>query len=101
MPVLLVGNPKGDLRVYLFETLNYTCIISDTGITLIKSKVRKWGNSFGVIIPKDLADKENLKEGEDVEISIRRVSDIRALRGKFRIKDLQRAKDEMRKGWSD
>jgi len=68
---------------------------------LIKSKVRKWGNSFGVIIPKDLADKENLKEGEDVEISIRRVSDIRALRGKFRIKDLQRAKDEMRKGWSD
>ena len=70
-------------------------------MTFIKSKVRKWGNSFGAIIPKDLADQENLKEGEEVEISIRKASDVRSLRGKFPIKDLQRAKDEMREGWSE
>ncbi len=33
-------------------------------------KVRKWGNSFGIIIPKDIVDKQNIKEGITVRINI-------------------------------
>jgi antitoxin component of MazEF toxin-antitoxin module len=64
-----------------------------------KSKLKRWGNSFGVLIPKALVEQEGLKEGEEVEISVRRLADIRALRGKYRFKDLQHEKNEMKRGW--
>jgi antitoxin component of MazEF toxin-antitoxin module len=64
-----------------------------------KSKLKRWGNSFGVLIPKALVEQEGLKEGEEVEISVRRLDDIRALRGKYRFKDLQHEKTEMKRGW--
>ena len=64
-----------------------------------KSKLKRWGNSFGVLIPKALVEQEGLKEGEEVEISVRRLDDIRALRGKYRFKDLQHEKNEMKRGW--
>ncbi|MDA4129433.1 MAG: AbrB/MazE/SpoVT family DNA-binding domain-containing protein [Thaumarchaeota archaeon] len=64
-----------------------------------KSKLRRWGNSFGVLLPKALVEREGLKEGEVVEVSVRKIADVRALRGKFPFKDLQREKDEMRRGW--
>jgi len=67
---------------------------------LTKSRLKRWGNSFGVVIPKSLVEEEGLKEGEEVEISVSRIADIRELRGKFPVEDLQLAKDEMREGWS-
>ena len=33
-------------------------------------KVRKWGNSFGIIIPKDIVEKQDIKEGITVRINI-------------------------------
>lgn len=64
-----------------------------------KSKLKRWGNSFGVLLPKTLVEQEGLKEGEEVEVSVRKVDDIRALRGKYHFKDLQHEKDEMKRGW--
>lgn len=64
-----------------------------------RSKLRRWGNSYGIVIPKDIIEKEGLKKGEDVEISVRRVSDIRRLFGKYTFNDLQTQKEKMRKGW--
>ena len=64
-----------------------------------RSKLRRWGNSYGVVIPKDIIEKEGLKKGEDIEISVRRVSDIRRLFGKYTFNDLQTQKEKMRKGW--
>jgi len=52
-------------------------------------------------VPKELVRREGLREGEEVEIQVRRVTDIRALRGKFPIRALQKAKEEMRKGWGE
>lgn len=52
-------------------------------------------------MPKELVRREGLREGEEVEVQVRRVSDIRALRGRFPIKELQKAKEEMRKGWGE
>jgi antitoxin component of MazEF toxin-antitoxin module len=64
-----------------------------------KTKVRCWGNSLGIVLPKALVDEEELKEGEEVEITVHKVSDVRSLRGKYPFKDLQREKDEMKRSW--
>jgi antitoxin component of MazEF toxin-antitoxin module len=36
----------------------------------IKTKVKKWGNSLGIIIPKTIIDKEKLKENNEIIITI-------------------------------
>jgi hypothetical protein len=44
-------------------------------------------------------DEEGLREGEEVEVTVRKISDVRSVKGKFLFKDLQREKDEMKRGW--
>src|SRR3989442_406124 len=85
------------LEATLFERFlvgSYTCITVQG-----KAKLKRWGNSYGVVVPKEVVEKEGLKEGEVVEISVRKASDIRRLFGKYPFKDLQYEKEEMRKGW--
>ena len=57
------------------------------------------GKFLGIVLPKNLVAEEDLKEGEEIEVTIRKVSDIRSLRGKYPFKDLQHEKDEMKRGW--
>ena len=64
-----------------------------------KAKIRCWGNSLGIVLPKALVEEEGLKEGEEVEVTVRKFSDIHTLRGKYPFKELQREKDEMKRGW--
>jgi hypothetical protein len=33
-------------------------------------KARKWGNSLGLVIPKDIVEKENIQENEDLHVLI-------------------------------
>ncbi len=61
--------------------------------------MRKWGNSLGVVIPREEASREGLKENDEVEIVIRKAVDIRQLFGKYKFRDLQSLKDELRDGW--
>jgi antitoxin component of MazEF toxin-antitoxin module len=65
----------------------------------VRSVVRKWGNSLGVVIPSEEVSREGLKENDEVEIVIRKAVDIRQLFGKYKFRDLQPAKDELREGW--
>ncbi len=44
-------------------------------------KVKKWGNSFGIILPKDIVDKQNIKEGITVRINIQ-------TKNKTKVKDI-------------
>jgi antitoxin component of MazEF toxin-antitoxin module len=37
---------------------------------LFKAKVRRVGSSLGILIPKETADRENIKEGEQIEVSL-------------------------------
>lgn len=39
----------------------------------IKKKLRKLGNSFGVIIDKSIKEKLNIKEGDFVEIDVKKI----------------------------
>jgi antitoxin component of MazEF toxin-antitoxin module len=64
-----------------------------------KSKLKRWGNSYGVVVPKEVVEREGLKEGELVEISVRKASDITRLFGRYPFEDLQSEKEAMRKGW--
>lgn len=34
----------------------------------LKTEVRKWGNSFGLVIPKDIVRKEKLKPKQKVTV---------------------------------
>jgi antitoxin component of MazEF toxin-antitoxin module len=65
----------------------------------IRTVMRKWGNSLGVVIPREEASKEGLHENDEVEIVIRKAVDIRQLFGKYKFRDLQSLKDELREGW--
>jgi antitoxin component of MazEF toxin-antitoxin module len=64
-----------------------------------KSKLKRWGNSFGVLIPKEMVEKEGLKEGEEVQVSVTKTSDIKHLFGKYRFRDLPAQKGKMKEGW--
>jgi len=35
---------------------------------VMETRVKKWGNSMGILIPKDIIEKEHIKEGAEVEI---------------------------------
>lgn len=57
----------------------------------IKTRLKKWGNSFGVIIPSDIVANQNLKEGSELELTIQpgnkmTVGDVMKLARKFKIK---------------
>ncbi len=58
--------------------------------TMFKTKLKKWGNSFGVIIPKEIMDSETLKENQEVNLMFVKDSKIRfdemfgSLKGKFK-----------------
>jgi antitoxin MazE len=38
-------------------------------------KISKWGNSLAVRLPKAMADKLSLKEGDEVSVSVERMDD--------------------------
>ena len=65
-----------------------------------ESIARKWGNSLGFIIPKEIVEKENIKPNTKIRFEIRRVTDISSTFGMLKRKmSGQEAKDRMREGW--
>lgn len=66
-----------------------------------ESIVRKWGNSLGVIIPKEMAEEEHLTENEKVVISIKKGHKAKEFFGMFPDWKTPTAelKKEMKKGW--
>ncbi|MFH1835847.1 MAG: AbrB/MazE/SpoVT family DNA-binding domain-containing protein [Methanobacteriota archaeon] len=67
----------------------------------IDATIRKWGNSFGITIPKDVAAKEHIKEKQRVKVLI--LKDGKNMRESFGTakkilsKTAQELKDEARK----
>ncbi|HLC58044.1 MAG TPA: AbrB/MazE/SpoVT family DNA-binding domain-containing protein [Candidatus Nanoarchaeia archaeon] len=64
--------------------------------------VRKWGNSMGVILPKQLMEQEGLKENEKIFLEIVKEADLRDIFGTLKTKvSGQKFKDMARKGWEN
>ncbi len=56
-------------------------------MTEVNLRLRKWGNSIGVVIPQEVLIWENAKEGDEVKIIIRKKkADLRNLWGKYKFK---------------
>ena len=64
----------------------------------IEGTIRKWGNSFGIVIPADLMEKEHLKENQKISVIILKKSDVlKKTFGTFKFKQsTQEIKDELR-----
>ena len=40
----------------------------------IITTAKKWGNSFGIILPKEVVNNQKIKEGVEVEITVRAIN---------------------------
>lgn len=61
---------------------------------------RKWGNSLGVTLPKEVIENEGLVEGKPVLITLNARPDLRTIFGSFKFsKTAQQMKDEEREAW--
>ncbi len=54
----------------------------------VKTKTKKWGNSIGVIIPKEIIKQENIKPNQEVTVTInvRPITTVRDIFGKMKFK---------------
>ncbi len=66
-----------------------------------KTKIREWGNSYGIVIPKELVIKEGFKANDNVTVSINKKQNLEDFfgKGKGKVIDAQKEKDEARKSW--
>lgn len=66
----------------------------------IRGRVRRMGNSLGLVIPKKEVERHKIAEGDVVELEVEKKANIRELFGtlKFR-EETQELKEEARKGW--
>ena len=67
----------------------------------VEVKIRKWGNSFGVILPKNLLDSKGLKEDDGIIIEIVKEVDLTNIFGSIKKRKLsgQEFKDLVKEEW--
>ena len=65
-------------------------------------RIRKWGDSLAVIIPKEIADREKLSTNDNVHLKIEKKMNFLDLfgiaKGKIK-KSAQQLKNESREAW--
>ena len=68
---------------------------------MIEGKLKKWGSSLGLIVPKEIVLKERLKVGEEIIFDIKKKIAVKEIFGSLRNWkiDPQKVKDELRKEW--
>ena len=69
-------------------------------MTEIETIARKWGDSIGFIVPKEVAEKEKIRPKSKVRFEIIKVTDISDTFGRLKRKmSGQEFKDRARAGW--
>ena len=68
----------------------------------IRTMVRKWGNSLGVILPREVVEKEKLREGLEISIAITpknttTVGELFDLSEKMRLPKLKKSTEKIMK----
>ena len=68
-------------------------------MTEITTKIRKWGNSFGIIVPSEILKTKGIKEGEEIDaIIIKKSNVLKEIFGKHKfsksIKQLMKETDK-------
>jgi hypothetical protein len=68
----------------------------------LRGIIRKWGNSLGIIIPKETVIEEGIHENDEVEVLITKIPRIQDLFGKIKLGvTAQRVKEELRREWGE
>ena len=69
---------------------------------MIEGKLKKWGSSLGLVIPREIVVKERLKVGEEIIFNIKKKVAMKEIFGSLKNwkVDSQKVKDELRKEWS-
>ena len=67
------------------------------------TKVKKWGNSLGLIVPADIVRSQGLREGDTIQVDFQsRIRTIEELGGTIKIRtNLKTLLQEMEEGWDD
>jgi antitoxin component of MazEF toxin-antitoxin module len=66
----------------------------------IDATVKKWGNSFGIILPRDLIEKQCIRENDVIYVQIVKKADLTKDFGMIKRKmSGQEFKDMVRAGW--
>ncbi len=70
---------------------------------MVYAKIKKWGNSLGIILPNDIIKSKAIVENEIIEIEIKKKNDsLKKLFGTLSRKiSTQKIKDEIRGGWEE
>ena len=67
---------------------------------VLEVKTKRWGNSLGVILPKEMLEKRQLKENEKIGIKVFKEADLTSIFGSFKSKKSGQAfKNMVRRGW--
>ncbi len=61
----------------------------------VESKVREWGRSLGVVIPKDLVSKEKIRAGDKIKLMI--IKDHNSIKKTFGTFKFKKTTEEMLK----
>ena len=66
-----------------------------------KTRIKEWGNSFGIVITRELVIKEGFKVNDNVNVRIDKKQNLEEFfgNGKGNINDVQKEKNEVRKLW--
>lgn len=70
----------------------------------IESKLRGWGRSLGVVVPKEAIEKEHLKEGDTVKLLVvKKTNALSQTFGTFKFKESteQMLKEIDEEGWDE
>lgn len=71
-----------------------------TNSMAIEVKVKKWGNSLGIILPKELVNEKNIKINDKINVDIGVKADLSDIFKTLNFKmPGQKIKDIARKGW--
>lgn len=70
---------------------------------MLYTRLKKWGNSYGIIVPVEHVKKNGFTENEIIEVEIRkRKNPLKPLFGTLtRKRNAQEIKNEIRAGWNE
>lgn len=68
----------------------------------VKGRVRRVGNSLGIVIPKEEVKRHGINEGYVVELEVERKTNLKELFGSLKFsKETQELKEEAKRGWGE
>ncbi|HIJ14260.1 TPA: AbrB/MazE/SpoVT family DNA-binding domain-containing protein [Candidatus Woesearchaeota archaeon] len=67
----------------------------------IEVKLKKWGNSFGIVLPMEMVNERGLKEDDQIMVEVVKVANLSKIYGMIKERKMtgQEMKDMVRRGW--